>query len=201
MCVENSTVAPRPVLLEHEVAHQPLVDRVEAAERLVEDQQVGPVDHRGDELHLLLHPLRQVLAALVLGLAERHPLQPPRTCCWMPAPLHALEPRHVEEELADAHLLVEAALLGQVADPVLRLERRRPAEHGQVAAIRKEDRQDHPDHRRLARAVRADDAVQRPLGHLQVEVVDGDRLAERLSEVLQDNRIGHELSSESESEP
>ena len=65
-----------PVLLEHEVAQQPHVDRVETAERLVEDQQIGLVDHRGDELDLLLHALGQLLALLVLDLAETDPLEP-----------------------------------------------------------------------------------------------------------------------------
>ena len=43
----------------------------------------------------------------------------------------ALEPAEVGEERADAHLAVDAALLGQVADPVLGVERRGVAEHRQ----------------------------------------------------------------------
>ena len=60
-CVLRMTVAPprrssRMALAEHFGAH-----RIEAAEGLVEDQQLGRRNHRGDELHLLAHALAERL--------------------------------------------------------------------------------------------------------------------------------------------
>ncbi len=43
------------VLLEHHLPEAARAHRVEAAERLVENQQIGVVDDRGDELDFLLH--------------------------------------------------------------------------------------------------------------------------------------------------
>ena len=56
-------VAPRAMLAAHLLAQQPHADRIEAAERLVEDEQIRLVDDGADELHALQHALRQVLAA------------------------------------------------------------------------------------------------------------------------------------------
>src|SRR5204862_227351 len=81
----TSTMAGHPRLaaalgLEHGVLERLRVDRIEAAERLVEDHQLGIVQQRGDELHLLLHPPRQLvdlrLAPILLGAGEAEPLQP-----------------------------------------------------------------------------------------------------------------------------
>src|SRR5690606_17700852 len=56
---------------------------------------------------------------------------------------------------------------------------------------RKEDRHDHPDRRRLAGAVRADEAAQRALGHDEVEILDRRRGAEALGQPFQMNRGVH----------
>jgi hypothetical protein len=55
----------RRLLLADDVFHQPRVDRIEAGERLVDDDQVGIVQQRGDELRLLLHALAEFLYFLV----------------------------------------------------------------------------------------------------------------------------------------
>ncbi len=47
-----------PVLLGDEIAQWTHVDGVEAAERLIENEELGLVNHGGDELQLLLHALR-----------------------------------------------------------------------------------------------------------------------------------------------
>ena len=52
------------------VLEKPLVDRVEAGERLVEDQQPRPVDHGGRELDLLRHALGQFVDRRARIVAE-----------------------------------------------------------------------------------------------------------------------------------
>ena len=177
------------VLFEHQVAQQPLVHRVEAAERLVEDDERRAVDDRREELHLLLHALRELFAALVRDAAEVDPVEPLLDARLEIQPVVALEARHVGEELADAHALVEAALLRQVADLVLGLHRRSMPEHGELSAIGHLDREDHPDGGGLAGAVRADHPVERALRHDEVEVPDGDGVAERLGQSLENNGV------------
>ena len=74
---DRAALLPRA---EDGVAQHFLVDRIQPRRRLVQDQQLGPVDHRGDELHLLLHALRQRLDLRVLPLRQAHPLEPARPC-------------------------------------------------------------------------------------------------------------------------
>ena len=84
-----------------------------------------------------------------------------------------LEPAQIGEKRADAHLAVDAALFRQIADSVLGVERGGAAEHRQAARVRKDDRHHHPDRRRLAGAVRADEAVQRAARDDEIEMIDG----------------------------
>ena len=100
----------------------------------------------------------------------------------------ALQARDEREIRGDLHLAIEAALLGQVADAVLRLERRRVPEHAQLARVRHQDRHDHADRRRLAGAVRPDEAVQRAARDREIEPVDGRQAAERLRDAAQIDR-------------
>ena len=66
--------------LEHRVLERLRVDRIEAAERLVEDDEIGIVQQRGDELHLLLHAARQLVdlgvAPVLVAAGETEPLEP-----------------------------------------------------------------------------------------------------------------------------
>ena len=98
---------------------------------------------------------------------------------------HAFQPRHVGEERSHLHLSVDAALFREIADTIFRFDRRRPPQHRQLAAIRKQDRHDHAERRRLAGAVGPDEPVERSHRHLEIEIVDGDRRAEGLRHAAQ----------------
>src|SRR5690606_37700745 len=175
---------PSLVLGAHERFELPHADGIEAAERLVEDDEIGLVEGRRDELSLLQHPLRKLLAALALDAFESDALEPAAHALRKTCPAHPFQTRDVTEEFADAHLPVDTALLRQVADPVLRFERRRMPEHRYPSGVRKEDRHDHPDRRRLAGAVRADEAAEGAARHDEVEIVDRLLRAEALRQAL-----------------
>ena len=64
-CVEKTDRRARAPQLEHGVAQHVAVHGVEPRERLVEHEQLGPVQHRHHELELLRHALRQLLDAAV----------------------------------------------------------------------------------------------------------------------------------------
>src|SRR5262249_44050595 len=91
----------------------------------------------------------------------------------------------------DAHLPVDTALFRQVPDAVLRFERRTVSQHRQLAGIRKQNRHDHPDRRRLAGAVRPDETVERAAGDDELEVRHGPGGAERLVDLFERNRVVH----------
>ena len=182
------------VLLVDERAERPGADRIQAAERLVEDQQIRLVDDGGQKLHLLLHALRELLAALPLAVAEADAFEAAPDAARQIGFADALEPAQVGEERADAHLPVDAALLGQVADPVLGVERGRVAEHRQLARVREDDRHHHPDRGRLAGAVRADEPVHRAARDDEIEVVDGPGGAECLRDAAEEDGCIHALT-------
>ena len=116
---------PRLPEVEHRVLDDLGIDRVEAGERLVQDQQLGPVEHRRDELDLLGHPLGEGLDLLSIQAAS--PMRSShaaieRSSSGCRAPFSAAV---VAEQPPHGHPLVEPALLGQVADPVVRGPRAR----------------------------------------------------------------------------
>ena len=76
----------------------------------------------------------------------------------------------VEEQPLDGHLLVEAPLFRQVADAVIGRARPAFAEDFDRASVREDDVQDHPDGRRLAGTVRADEAVDRSGRNDEIEM-------------------------------
>ena len=76
----------------------------------------------------------------------------------------ALERAVVAEQPPDGHPLVQPALLGQVADAVVGGPRAALAQDLDLAAVGQQDVHDHPQRRRLARPVGADEAVERPRG-------------------------------------
>ena len=179
----------------HEILQQPDADRVEAAERLVENDQLGPVDDGRNELDAVEHPLRQLLTLLLLDVDEPDARQQLLRARQRLVRGHALELRDVGEEVANAHPAVDAALFRQVADAILGLERRRVTEHRQLPRIGEEDRHDHPDARRLAGAARTDESVGRAARHDQIELVDRARRAECLRQALKAQRWFHQNSS------
>ena len=98
------------------------VDRVEARERFVEDQQLGFVQDRDDELHLLGHAFRKFLHLLVPPLLDAEPDEPLLQPHDGFAARKALETGEEDGLFADLHLLVETPFLGQIASgAVMRL--------------------------------------------------------------------------------
>ena len=180
------------VLLEDDSAQRSRADGVEAAERLVEDQQVGLVQNGGHELHLLRHPLGQLVAALPIDAGQADALEGGGDPRLEIGAAEALQAPHVAQERPHPHLPVETALLGQVANPVLRLECRRVVQDGDRAGVRKENRHQHPDRSGLPRAVGADEAVQPSARDLQVQPRDGGQPPERLGHARHSDRSIHD---------
>ena len=68
----------RAGLLEQRLGEGVDADRVEAGERLVEDEHLGSVHQRGGQLDALLVAQRQLLHRVAAALAEPEPLEPAR---------------------------------------------------------------------------------------------------------------------------
>src|SRR6201747_2230202 len=161
---EHDALALRPVV-EQQVAEELLVERVEPGERLVEDQQVGRVQHGADELHLLLHALGQLFDLRLRPPGELHPVEPALDVRHQLGPLEAADLAEEDEHVHHRHLPVEAALLGQIADPPQVFGRPRVAEHLDLSGVGGRDVHDHADRGRLAGAVRPQQPEDAPRRH------------------------------------
>ena len=133
-------------------------DRIEPCERLVEHEQLRLVHERRRKLRPLLVAMRELLQLRRRPLGKAEPLQPrlrgrPRLVC-----VHAVQAAEVGDLLGDRHPRIETALLRHVAEaqPVLELHRPPIPEH--LARIRLDQPEDRAHRRRLAGAVRPEEA-------------------------------------------
>ena len=134
-------------------------DRVHAGRRLVEQQQVGLVHQRGREHELLLHASREVLRLAVGELGEAHALEQRLRALAPHVGGHGADGREELEVLGDGEVGIHREPLGHVADARRHLPRcrgHRLAEDERVAGVGREHRREHPDERRLAGAVGAE---------------------------------------------
>ncbi len=143
--------------LADDLGHRRDADRVEARERLVEDQQLRVVDQRGRELDALLVAVRQLLELGLGAVGEAHPLEPVVRGGIRGLAAQAVLLGEVAELLGDPHARVQAALLGHVpeAQPRVAVDRRTgPAD---LAAVRAGQAEDDAHRGGLAGAVGAEE--------------------------------------------
>ena len=156
--------------------------RVEARERLVEQQQPRAARDRARHQHAATLPAREppdlaagqvgeadaldglggVVAVLGGPAAERTGMAPAA---------HQHDVAHADREVP-----VDLVDLGHVGDVGARLSDG-AAEDADLAAQRADEAEDRLEERRLARAVRSDDADELALGHDEVDGLDRGRLA------------------------
>ena len=182
--------------------HLPAQLEVEGAERLVEQQDVGPVDEGPGQGDALLHATGELvglLAARVVQLDELEGLLRLAlgllVAATAQAELHVVLDAHVREERVGLEHGVDVALVGTGTGDV-------GVADVDAAAGRRLETRDHPQGRRLAAARRAEQGEERALRDGQVEGVDRREVAERLREGGQPQVSGpvlrHQLAVRSE---
>ena len=143
------------------------------------------MDERGGELHALLVAERQLLDAVAArSVNPSRSIQRPADVGGR-AGLHPVQPRQVDELVAHAHLRVQAALLGHVAEPRAGLEVDRPALEQHLTAVGGEHAEHDPHGGRLAGPVRADEAEHLAALDGEGDPVEGDDVSVAAREVPQ----------------
>jgi hypothetical protein len=120
----------------------------------------------------LLPAAGQRAGELFRARGEAQPLEPFAHAA--PAVLNAVDARDEVEVLLDREVLVEAEPLGHVADAALDIGRLRAqieAEGGPATLVGREQPAEHADRRRLAAAVRAEEADDAPARDGEIDVV------------------------------
>ena len=134
-------------------------------------------------------PLDSVSTFLSAHVREVQPLEP--RVDLAPAVTQTLELSIENQDVAHLHLLVQPALFRQIADTIIGANPVIAPQHADVPLVRIEDPQDHPQRRGLAGSVRTDEAVDRTLGHDQIEVIHGHLRPETFRHLTQFNGIRH----------
>ena len=191
-------VDQRPQLLAHL--------RVEADGRLVEQHEPRPVHERAGDQQPAAHAAGELVDARVTAVGEVRDLERALDRILALAPAEPVEEREHEQVLLDGQRDVEVVELRHDAAlraRLLGLAGQLVAEHGELALVGDRLRGEHPHRRRLARAVRAEQADARALGHVEVEPVDGGDRSVALDDAAQSDRwgAGHRPSSMTDSAP
>ena len=160
------------------------VDRVEAGEGFVEDEELRLMEYGGDELYFLGHALGEFFDFLV----------PPGLDAEADEPFlefgrgfrggHALEAAQVDGLFADLHFLEEAAFFGKVADGADVFVGDDFAVQDDFSGGGDGDPVDDTDERGLAGAVRAEQAEDFAFGHVDRDVVKRLEFPEGFGNVL-----------------
>ena len=161
-----------------------LIDRIESRERFVEDNQIGRVDDRADELDHLRHAFRHLADLFVddafeseFGHEARRPAPPFR-------PVEPAQRAHESDCLARFHARVQPAFFGQIADTVPHRLGLVPAQQPTGAFVGVDDAQRHPQAGRLSRTIRAKHAIDAARRHREADIVDRLVIAEIFGEAI-----------------
>ncbi len=151
-------------------------DGVDARRRLVEEEERGARQERGDERELLLHAARE---------RAREPRAEPVEADAgekVPRARRGLGGRHGVEAGAQRQVLVDREVL--VEREALRDEAERHVVPDEAAGRRLEEARDDPEERRLAGAVRPDEREQLAARDLEIEAAQRRAAAEAPDELL-----------------
>ncbi len=158
---------------QNDVADLLAADRVETAHRLVEEDHLGVVHQRLGDAHPLQHALRVGAKPRVGRVLEAHPLEQLVHASCAPRRLEAGEPRVEVEYLAAGQVGVEPGVLRQEADVLAeRALRHVAAQHPGLAAGRPDQPHQQLEGRRLAGAVRTDEAEDLAAAHRERQAVE-----------------------------
>src|SRR6266516_369370 len=172
--------------VEHRILHHLRVHGIESRKRLVQDHQLGIVQHGRDELHLLLHPLGQLVNPAQPPVAQPEALEPVLRLGTGDAARHSFHLGEEHEHVEHPHLGVQAALFGQVAD-ARRVIAPRSAltEQPDLALVRLEDVHDHANRRGLPGAVGPEQAEDHAARDRERQAIDCGVTGESLGDAVE----------------
>ena len=164
--------------------------RVESRGRFVEEQHRRTCDERGRDIEAAAHPTRVGPDRPRCGLEQLEALEEflhPRA--KLPTGQLA-ETAHEPQVLAARQVRVDGRELAGQPDQAThrrRLARHVDTQHHGPPPIGPQDRRQDPDHRRLARTIRPQQAEHAADGNLEIDVIDRDKRAEPLRQTFDDD--------------
>ena len=186
--------------LAHELAHdgpdRDAAARVEARGRLVEEQDPGLGDEARSEVEPPPHASGVGLDRPIARVGEVEALEQLVGAGGRLAPGQVEQPTEQAQVLAPGQELVDGRELSRQADQLAHLcglVHDVEAEHLGAPAVGAQQRRQHPDERRLARAVRPEQSEHGALGDLKVDASERHRLAEAPREARRPGSGAHRV--------
>lgn len=142
------------------------------------------MQHGDNELHLLLHPLGELLYAAVPPVGNFQAVEPLTKSLGSGILVEPLEAGKVDGLFAYTHLLVESTLLGQVADLHHIGIGHRVTVEKERAAIGSDDVVDDADEGGLACPIGTEETEHTTPTHMQTHAVEGSVGTERLGDII-----------------
>src|SRR4051812_2686111 len=161
--------------------------RVDAFERLVEEEELRAMDERRGEAELLLHPETVVGDELAAILGELHRLEQLVGAAGGLGAAQAEQPPDEGEVLAPGEAVEQEHSVRDYADAALhlrRVARDGAAENEHRSRRRGEDAREHRNGGALSRAVLAEEPVEAPARDAQIDPVHRELLAESAHETV-----------------
>ena len=169
--------------LREQLGHRFDTDRVQPAEGLVEDGQLGVVHQRRGQLDPLLVPVRQLLEPRAGSVAEAQAAEPFRGCLFRRCCVHLRELGQVSQLLTDLHLRVETPFLRHVAEAGSLLGSDGPSPPAHLASIGTHQAEDRPHGGGLARPVRTEEADDPTRRHAERRPIEGHHVPVPLGQI------------------
>ncbi len=167
---------------------------VQPGQRLVEEEELGPVDQGRGQLDALLVAVGQRLD--LDGDLVRHPQAVQPGACGLAGvdAAQTVQLAQILELLPDEHPGVQAALFGHVAEPAAVRLPDRMAAPPDLAGVEVGEAEDGPHGGGLAGPVRPEEADDLPGGHREGETVEGGHRSEVAPQPLELQEGAHPLS-------
>ena len=160
------------------------IDGVEAGEWLIEDQELGIMEHGNDKLNLLRQTLGEFLDLFVPPVADLKAFEPLLEAGGGVALGEAFEASEEDGLLADLHLLVEATLLREVTDVVNILSGEGVTIECKCALVGGSDMIDDTDKSGLTCTIRAEEAIDLATRHLDAYIIESGVAGISLGDVI-----------------
>ena len=179
--------AARSDLFKQNVLHRTRRGGIKPGERFIKDEQAWFVDERASQRQFLLHAARKAFAAAVALVPQGQALQQGFGARFGVSSRHVPQAGDEGQILDGCQLVVQQGLVGQPGDQALgsnRIGQRIHPEHADIPGVRAGEARNHPERCRLAGAIGAQQRIDLPGRHDEIEAIHSQKAVKGLGQAV-----------------
>ena len=179
--------AARRDLFKQHVLHRTRRGGIKPGERFIKDEKAWFVDERASQRQFLLHAARKAFAAAVALVPKGQALQQGFGARFGSGGRHLPQAGDKGQILERCQLIIEQGLVGQPGDQALgsnRIGQRIHPEHADIPGVRAGEARNHPERCRLAGAIGAQQRIDLPGRHDEIEAIHGQKAVKGLGQAV-----------------